>query len=71
MAARTLSALSIERDVSSGLTHLKGGVELKIASGQQYTILRADEVIYDPNTGDIQPMGNISLCMAGGIAPCF
>lgn len=65
-----MSALTLERDPSSGVTHLKGDVEMKLSpSPGLLTILRADEVTYDPNTGDIETRGNVTICTAGTIGP--
>ena len=32
-------------------------------------ILRADEIIYDPNTGDIETRGQVTICTSGTIGP--
>jgi lipopolysaccharide assembly outer membrane protein LptD (OstA) len=65
-----MSALSIERDPSSGVTHLTGEVEMKMAPGTGLlTILRADEVTYNPNTGDIESRGNVTICTSGTVGP--
>jgi hypothetical protein len=66
-----MSALSIERDPTSGVSHLKGDAELKIVPGPglNQIILRADELTYDPNTGDIQTRGNVTVCTTGTIGP--
>jgi hypothetical protein len=66
-----MSALSIERDPSSGVSHLKGDAELKMVPGPglNQIILRADELTYDPNTGDIQTRGNVTVCTAGTLGP--
>ena len=69
-----MSALSIEREPATGVTHLKGDVELRmLVSTYGLMMLRADEVVYDPNTGDIQPTGSIRLCSTEGFGdtPCF
>jgi hypothetical protein len=68
-----MSALSIERDPSSGVSHLKGDAELKMVPGPglNQIILRADELTYDPNTGDIQTRGNVTVCTTGAILPCL
>jgi len=70
VTAVEMSALSLERDPSTGVTHLKGDAEMKLAAGPQFvTILRADEVAYDPNTGDIQTRGNVTVCTTGTLGP--
>jgi hypothetical protein len=66
-----MSALSIEREPSSGVTHLKGAVEIKMGAGPGLmTILRADEVTYNPDTGDIDTRGNLTICTTGTTGPC-
>jgi hypothetical protein len=66
-----MSALSLERDPSTGVTHLKDAAEIKLPFGQgdNYTILRADEITYDPKTGDIETRGNVTVCTTGTIGP--
>ena len=65
-----MSALTLERDPSSGVTHLKGAVEMKLSpSPGLLTVLKADEVTYDPNTGDIETRGNVTICTAGTVLP--
>jgi Lipopolysaccharide-assembly, LptC-related len=65
-----MSALSMEREPASGITHLKGDAEAKMALGPDaLTILRADEIIYDPNTGDIETRGQVTICTSGTIGP--
>ena len=70
IAAIEMSALSMERDPSTGVTHLKGDAEMKLSAGPQFlTILRADEVAYDPNTGEIETKGNVTICTSGTLGP--
>jgi hypothetical protein len=70
VTALEMSALSMERDPSTGVTHLKGDAEMKLSAGPQFlTILRADEVAYDPNTGDIETKGDVRICTSGTIGP--
>lgn len=65
-----MSALSIDRDPSTGAAHLKGEVEMRMSpSPGLMTILRADEVTYNPTTGDIQPRGNVTICTSGTLGP--
>jgi hypothetical protein len=65
-----MSALSIERDASSGSTHLKGDAEIKMAAGPgTLTVLHADEIEYDPNNGDIQTKGSVTICTSGTFGP--
>src|SRR4051812_20160666 len=68
--ALEMSALNLERDPATGVTHLKGDVQMKLAPGPGLlTVLKADEVTYDPNTGDIETRGNVTICTSGTIAP--
>ena len=65
-----MSALSMEREPTSGITQLKGDAEVKMAMGpERLTILRADEVTYDPNTGDIETRGQVTICTSGTVGP--
>jgi hypothetical protein len=65
-----MSALNMEREPASGITHLKGDAEAKMALGPDaLTILRADEIIYDPSTGDIETRGHVTICTSGTIGP--
>jgi hypothetical protein len=62
--------LSMEREPASGVTHLKGDAEVKMALGPDVlTILRADEVTYNPNTGDIETRGQVTICNSGTVGP--
>jgi hypothetical protein len=36
---------------------------------ERLTILRADEVTYNPNTGDIETRGQVTICMSGTVGP--
>jgi len=70
VTALEMSALSMERDPSNGVTHLKGDAEMKLSAGPQFlTILRADEVAYDPKTGNIETRGNVTICTGGTTGP--
>jgi hypothetical protein len=63
-----MSASSLERDPSTGVTHLKGDAEIKMAPGPGLTtILRADELTYDPKTGDIETRGSVRVCTTATI----
>ena len=65
-----MSALNMERDPASGLTRLNGAAEIKITYGAgPATIVRADEITYDLNTGDIEPRGAVTICMSGTLGP--
>jgi hypothetical protein len=66
-----MSALSLERDPSNGVTNLKGNAEIKLPLGQgdNFSILRADEITYDPNTGDIETKGDVRICTSGTVGP--
>lgn len=60
-----LSAISIDRDWSPPITHLKGNVQVEIWStprkNNTVTVLRADEADYYENTGEIVPRGNVRV----------
>jgi Lipopolysaccharide-assembly, LptC-related len=65
-----MSALSMEREPASGVTHLKGDAEVKMALGPDLlTILRADEITYNPDTGDIETRGQVPICNSGTVGP--
>jgi len=60
-----LSALSMEKDETS--IHLKGSAEIRFGvSPSKVMVVRADEILYDFNTAEIQTRGNVSISTAAG-----
>ena len=59
----TFVANSIEKNWVTSVVHLKGDVlvEIHASKSPTVTVLHADEVDYDANTGDLTPRGNVNL----------
>jgi lipopolysaccharide assembly outer membrane protein LptD (OstA) len=60
-----LAATSVDTDWAASIVHLKGNVRVEIwttaKNPGQAMVLRADEVDYHENTGEISPRGNVRL----------
>jgi lipopolysaccharide assembly outer membrane protein LptD (OstA) len=60
-----LEATHIDKDWTASVVHLKGNVRMEIwttaKNPGQAMVLRADEVDYHENTGEISPRGNVRL----------
>ncbi len=64
-----MSAMSIERDWSTSVTHLKGNVLVYIRGDNNYIVIRAEEASYNPNTGELIPSGNVRITQEARITP--
>ncbi len=60
-----MNALNIERNWTTGITHLKGNVQIDIRQtiqgGRHYLVIRADEADFNANTGEVIPRGNVRI----------
>ncbi len=60
-----LSALNIDRNWSTSITHLKGNVRVEIRetvrSSNRFIVVRADEATYNAITGELIPSGNVHI----------
>ena len=60
-----MNALNIDRNWTTGITHLKGNVQIDIRQtiqgGRHYLVIRADEADFNVNTGEVIPRGNVRI----------
>jgi hypothetical protein len=60
-----MSALDIDRNWVTEVTHLKGNVEVVIRetvkAGNRFMIVRALEATYNEKTGQLTPIGNVRI----------
>ena len=60
-----MTALSIDRDWTTSMVHLKGSVRVDMQqfsrSGHRLLVIRADEADYNGKTGELVPRGNVRI----------
>ncbi len=60
-----LSALSVDRNWVTFVTHLRGNVQVEmretVQGGTLYFVVRADEADFNEKTGELTPRGNVRI----------